>query len=160
MHSRIFKLTTNPDQEPDFTIFDVPEWFTSEIADCTDESDLEKDRVFLDGLFDDNPHMTLVENRTDDGRVYYEWHILDVEKAQQAYFRERFNAFKEQAENISLADFSNGDRITYLLRRSILDCFDVYISIDNDLMPLDDFMRGLARYDAVLYVVASLDYHY
>jgi len=161
MHSRIFKISTSPEKDPSFTEFDAPEWFTSEIADYVTDSDLEQDRDFLDGLFEDNPYMTLTEERTDDGHVYYKWDITDIKQAQQAYFRERFNAFKKEANDISLEDFSGSDFRTYSLGRTILQRFDLYMADGHEWTPMDSFIRALSHYNTqTFYIVASLDYHY
>ena len=157
MHSRIIQIsTTKVDEMVYLEDWQVPEWFTNEVADYVIESDREEDIQWLREIFATYDQLTINE--------YGVITIGNVEGLLEEHFRDRFEEFKEIADVQTFKDFAMGVDI-YNIERLIDDERGLYISNfeTGDLITMDRFIRSLALgyyKDRVFHIGSTLDYHY
>ncbi len=157
MSSTIFQLSTEPIAPEDrITDSDLPEYFRYTIADYynydTDRAgNLEAFRIAMQRVVefsDDDESFTFVEN----GR--------------QKYFLRAYETFLEQARilsGISLEAFAGETPFDigmamYRLGVAYIDKFGFYVYIDDNLMPMDEWIREYDLSDRY-YIGGIIDYH-
>ena len=153
MHSRIFQVSMEPIakynyiEENDF----YDHWFTNEIADyvsdsCDRDHDIDWFKVATAGC----------EFGEDENGKYF------IVKNKARYFADKFDKFKNAAEQLSVAtidEFVDGlSHAMYKLIQAYEDKYGFYIDADGELMTRDEFIRGCAT-DEKYYFGNTIDYH-
>lgn len=158
MHSRIFELSRTPvNPEDRFNTNNIPDGFYHNIADyAIDETSRLEDIEWFVSCY--RPIITLAENGES---------ITFNHMAKQDYFRLKHQRFIEKAAELSAVslDAFVGDTpypidfAVYELNDAYKDKFGFYIYYENELVPMDEFMRTFSL-DGVFYFGGTVDYHF
>ena len=158
MHSRIFELSRTPVSPEDrFNTNDIPEDFFHNIADyAIDDTDRTADIDWFVSCY--RSIITLGE----DGECFTFNHM-----AKQDYFRFKHLKFIEKAEELSALslDAFMGetpypiDFAVYELNDAYNDKFSFYIYFENELVPMDEFMRTFSL-EGTFCFGGTVDYHF
>ena len=157
MHSRIFQLSTKGKISKDDYIneeeLNNPEssdsWFINSIADYVTESKDRKDD--LKWLLDTIESYGIEFNEQEEYIIFKKGFI-------ENYFKERYNMFKEEVENLTLKNFIDFFQVCKLKSLIMEEC-TFYISCSSiGFVSIDTFVRALEE-DVKYYIGGTLDYH-
>jgi len=158
MHSRIFELSRTPVRPEDrFNTNDIPEGFYHNIADyAVDETNRSEDIEWFVSCY--RPIITIDEMGES---------IAFNHMAKQDYFRSKHQKFIEKATELSAVslDAFVGDTpypidfAVYELNDAYKDKFGFYIYYENELVPMDEFMRTFSL-EGSFYFGGTVDYHF
>lgn len=157
MHSRIFQLSTKGKISKDDYInkeeLNNPEssdyWFVNSIADYVTESSDRKDDIKW--LLDTIESYGIEYNEQEEYIVFKKGFIDN-------YFKERYNIFKEEVENLTLKNFIDFFQACKLKSLIMEEC-TFYISCSSiGFVSIDTFVRTLKE-DVKYYIGGTLDYH-
>lgn len=165
MHSRIFQLETNVDNVTENPLiesdilgdWDYPGWFIPTIADYVDDHTDREDDIswFISNLQNHKDYIKVEKIKDDD--IYYSITFLNGFKKE--YFKDRFEAFKKEINNITLDNFCESMN-SYRIRSLIEDKYSFYIyGQDDGLYNLDAFVRDNLIEGETYYFGTTLDYH-
>lgn len=162
MHSRIFKLTNDPEADTitESDIYDLQKWFVNSIADYVCETDEEcvlEDVMWLINTLDVNAKEYMyITNKNEN-------HILITFKKgfKREYFRNKFNKFKNTVDSMTLEDFSGlTDFDMYYISLHIKENRGFYVLTEYDeLITFDEFVRSIDDENVTFYLNGTLDYH-
>ena len=157
MHSRIFQLSTKGKISKDDYIneegLNNPEssgsWFINSIADYVTESNDRKDDIKW--LLDTIESYGIEFNEQEEYIIFKKGFI-------ENYFKERYNMFKEEVENLTLKNFIDFFQACKL-KSLIMEKYTFYINCGRlGLVSMDTFVRALEE-DVKYYIGGTLDYH-
>lgn len=157
MHSRIFQLSTKGKISKDDYInkeeLNNPEssdyWFVNSIADYVMESSDRKDDIKW--LLDTIESYGIEYNEQEEYIVFKKGFIDN-------YFKERYNIFKEEVENLTLKNFIDFFQACKLKSLIMEEC-TFYISCSSiGFVSIDTFVRTLEE-GVKYYIGGTLDYH-
>ncbi len=156
-HGRIFQIEAKPLRDR-LSSYDIPQWFTESVADyVSDECD--------DDKYEYEKLITALRGAA----ILREGHKLVFTADCKQYFRDkykRFNVALENLRNTTFYDFTKstgpGYRLTenlYRLNEEYEEKFGIYVYTNDDLIPLDRFLRYVNEGD-VYYLGGVVDFRY
>jgi hypothetical protein len=158
MHSRIFELSRTPVHPEDrFNTNDIPDGFYHNIADyAIDETNRAEDIAWFVSCY-----RSIIAIGEDGESITFD-HM-----AKQDYFRFKHQKFIEKAAELSAVslDAFVGDTpypidfAVYELNDAYKDKFGFYIYYENELVPMDEFMRTFSL-EGIFYFGGTVDYHF
>lgn len=162
MHSRVFHVEQDIDYEHDNDLSEklFDNRFVGTIADyVNDLSELDETDKYNDSIlwFTDYMSKTLGNLFVFDNKDK----SFEFSKGfKQKWFKERYEDFKDAADDITLDDFAGNDILIYKIKNMLDEKYGFYIySEDNSYETIDSFIRCEAKEHTKYYIKDIADYH-